>query len=331
MLTDFGYDLLGTLERCRPRIHETYNTNRIVFGFNGMNACKFYHICEYNEFFVILFFSQQMVATKFYSGHDDEAPYVNWTECINTTSDDLLQMELSFLNAIDWKVYVSNEEFFEKVRILEITLAQQQGMKRGFYTYLELSSIMPSVQIANEFIQSMLVMSLSYTVLVATMVASVFLASQIPGTYLNASSRTSATQSSTQLSSSGNSSFQQQIETNEVTNILSTTNGLIESTNDLNVLINLALDRLNETPVPVNTPEQPNKTTRTSSLYSTWYSLLQIDSFKWPVIRSNWDSTCDYGISQFFCNSSARDDLLSSQPKADRFKFDFNGIKIEWA
>lgn len=46
-----------------------------------------------------------MVATKFYSGHDDEAPYVNWSECINTSPDNLLQMEICFLNAIDWKVY----------------------------------------------------------------------------------------------------------------------------------------------------------------------------------------------------------------------------------
>lgn len=275
-----------------------------------------------------------MVATKFYSGHDDEAPYVNWAECLSTTPDNLLQMELSFLSAIDWKVYVSNEEFFEKVKTLEITLARQQGLQRGFYTYLELSSIMPSVQIAKEFLQSMLVLSLSYTVLVATMVASVFLASQIPGTYLNASSSLgNASQSATQLSE--NSSSPQPIENNEVTNMFSTTSELIEFTDsDLDILLNLALDRLNETSESEKTSKHPNKTSQTSSMYSTWFSLLKIDSFKWPVITNNfnWDSTCDYGInSNFFNDSSTCGNQLSSQPNADRFSFGFNGIKIKWA
>lgn len=126
-----------------------------------------------------------MVATKFYSGHDEEAPFINWSECVNTSSDKLLQMELSFLNAIDWKIYVSNEEFFNKVKLLEATLAHRQGMNRGFFTYSEMNCVLPSVQIAKHFIQSTLVLGLSYTVFVATMVASVFLASQIPGTQLS--------------------------------------------------------------------------------------------------------------------------------------------------
>lgn len=262
----------------------------------------------------VFFFLYQMVATKFYSGHDDEAPYVNWSECINTTPDNLLQMELSFLNAIDWKVYVSNEDFFEKVKTLEIILAQQQGMKRGFYTYLEMSNLIPSVQMAKQFLQSVLVLSFGYTVLVASMVASVFLASQIPGIYL--SSQTSGTPSSNQLSSE-NSSSSQQIETNEVTNIFSTTSELIESNSDLKVLLNLALDRLYETP-------------NTTTLYSTWYSLLKIDSFIWPA------STCDYGTrtnSNLVCNSTAGGDFVSFPPDADPsyMPIPFYGIKIKWA
>lgn len=124
-----------------------------------------------------------MVATKFYSGHDDEAPHVNWTDCMN--SENLLELELSFLNAIDWNCYVSREEFFEKVKSLEIVLAQQQGMKRGFFTYLEMSSVMPPLDDVTYLIQSVIVLSFSYTVFVATMVASVFLVSQIPGSCLH--------------------------------------------------------------------------------------------------------------------------------------------------
>lgn len=124
-----------------------------------------------------------MVATKFYSGHDEETPHVNWTECLN--SDNLLEMELSFLNAIDWKVYVSREEFFEKVEALEIILARQQGLKRGFFTYCEMDNVMPSVDSVTQIVQAAIVMSFSYTVFVATMVASVFLVSQLPCTCLH--------------------------------------------------------------------------------------------------------------------------------------------------
>lgn len=122
-----------------------------------------------------------MVATKFYSGHDDEAPHLNWAECI----DNVLEMELSFLDAINWKVYVSREQFFEKVKSLEIVLARQQGLKHGFFTYLEMNSVMPSIDDVTYLIQSIIVLGFSYTVFVATMIASVFLVSQIPVTCLH--------------------------------------------------------------------------------------------------------------------------------------------------
>lgn len=124
-----------------------------------------------------------MVATKFYSGHDDEVPNVNWTEFLN--NDDLLEMELSFLNAIDWKVYVSRQQFFEKVKSLERVLARQQGLKHGFFTYLEMDSVMPSIDSVTQLIQATIVLTFSYTVFVATMVASVFLVSQLPCTCLH--------------------------------------------------------------------------------------------------------------------------------------------------
>lgn len=274
-----------------------------------------------------------MVATKFYSGHDDEAPYVNWAECANMTPDNLLDMELSFLNAIDWKVYVSNEEFFNKVKSLEIILARQQGTKRGFYTYLELSSLMPSAQVAKQLIQSILVLSFSYTVLVATMVASVFLVSQIPGTYLNA--RTSTTHSSTNLSV-GNASLSQKVY--DIRTAYPATTEPSESTentseSDLDVMFNLALERLNNTSDPVNTNEQTNETW-TSSFFSSWYSLLKIDALQRPVIANNmdWKYTCDEGINEnLFCNSSTHKAFLSTSTTADRIKFSFNGIKLKWA
>lgn len=263
-----------------------------------------------------------MVATKFYSGHDDEVPYVNWAECMNVNSENLLQMELSFLNSIDWKVYVSNEEFFEKVKSLEIILARRQGISRGFFTYLELSSVMPSVQITTQFIQSILVLGLSYTVFVATMVASVFLVSQIPGTYLNASSRTNTSQSADV------STANPQIESNDTAFSATEHIEFVRDSSDLgiNVVLNLDFDRLKEISDRENTTERPNMTTGWShSIFSTWYSLL-----KWPVIdRLDSKFTCDNDFDgNFYCNSSFCNDLLNPARKLS-----YNGIEIKptWA
>lgn len=129
-----------------------------------------------------------MVATKFYSGHDEDSS-VNWAEYAKMTPDNLLRMELEFLAALDWKVYVSNEEFFEKVESIEKKLARRQGLARGWFTYMELDSLLPSIQITKSFLHFTFIIGLSYTAFVATIVASVFLVSQIPGSYLNATNR----------------------------------------------------------------------------------------------------------------------------------------------
>lgn len=129
-----------------------------------------------------------MVATKFYSGHDEDSS-INWAEYAKMSPDNLLRLELEFLTALDWKVYVSNEEFFEKVVTIEKKLARRQGLTRGWFTYMELDSLMPSIKITDTFLHFTFIIGLSYTAFVATIVASVFLVSQIPGSYLNASSR----------------------------------------------------------------------------------------------------------------------------------------------
>lgn len=189
--------------------------------------------------------------------------------------------------------------------MMEVILAQQQGTKRGFYTYSELSSLMPSAQVAKQFIQSMLVLSLSYAVLVATMMASVFLVSHVPGTYLNASSRTNETEPS------GNSNSQQQIQSDEFPTMLLMTTEFESSTSDLDELLNFSLYRLNETSELV-------KPTKLPHFYSTWHSLPVITNY---LNYLNWNKYIP------FCNSSEHSNQFRN---ADRFDFGFNGIKLKW-
>lgn len=221
-----------------------------------------------------------MVATKFYSGHDDEAPYVNWTECLN--SDILLEMELSFLNAIDWKVYVSREEFFAKVKALEIVLARQQGSKRGFFTYHEMDSVMPSVDSVSQIIQAAIVLSFSYTVLVATMVASVFLVSQLPCTCLHKPTQSTLIQSTVEIPSE-NSTTHQFI--NEKPTVAT---DLVEKLFDFD-LTDYQMKKL-------------NATTWIPMMFSSWYSLI-------PVINDNDDYMACSGLNLTFLSNSPIDGI----------------------
>lgn len=286
-----------------------------------------------------------MVATKFYSGHDDEAPYVNWAEYANMTPDNLLQMELAFLCALDWKVYVSNEEFHEKVKSLETTLARRQGMHRGWFTYVELDSLLPSIQIAKHFLQTTLVLGLSYTAFVATMVASVFLVSQIPGTCLNSSSRTSTTHHDV-ASTNDSSTTSQPIDSNHTitTFAMEDAKPVIDHDHsrgfESNILLDLTIDRLNET--SARNDEKPvNQTEWNLKPISSWSSFLNGNTFIRSVITNdlNRHGICDMGLNReisaittdSFCNSTSPFKIFSFQPDTEPIKFDFHGITSTFA
>lgn len=282
-----------------------------------------------------------MVATKFYSGHDDEAPYVNWSECMNITPDNLLQMELTFLNAMDWKVYVSNEEFYDKVELLEQILARKQGINRGWFTYMELNSLLPSVQIAKQILQTTLIFGLSYTAFVATMVASVFLVSQIPGSYLNAASRARSSQSTI-----GVDQTQNHMNVGDASTMIlaSTTDNLITDSNQNgfipNNLLDLTLNRLNDTFEPEIYENQLHRTKE--NVFSSWYSILQRNAFEWTVITNSLnqqtnnkqDIEAEYAnefSTDLFCNLTSPASIFAIQPNSERIKIDFNSIKMKFA
>lgn len=273
-----------------------------------------------------------MVATKFYSGHDDEAPYVNWAECMNVTPDTLLDMELAFLNALDWKVYVSNEEFYEKVELLERTLAQQQGMHRGWLTYIEMNTLLPSIQIAKHFLQTIIVFGLSYTLFVATMVASVLLVSRIPGTYLNASQQTRSTQTTADLQNTNQSIASD-------TRLLAPTNDIVDIDNaDIEANSEDLINRLNGVP---DLQIMENQTNEWDHPYTflAWYTALQQSGLEWSDISNNFNrqriTVNSFGIDYNellspVCNSTISTGIYPLQPIRDRININFNGVKLKF-
>lgn len=247
-----------------------------------------------------LFLVSMMVATKFYSGHDDEAPSVDWTEC--ASSESLLQMELSFLDAIDWKVYVSREQFFEKVKSLEMILARQQGSKHGFFTYLEMNSVMPSVDSVTQFIQTTIILGFSYTVFVATMVASVFLVSQIPGTCLHKPIRSTSMQANVEIPSEN-----------------STTPTLLNESREKKICdydLNLILNEMSDE----DQWKKPNATTWIP-IFSSWYSRF------FPVISDSLNKALD---KEYTAWSGLNLTFPLYSPVLGRFKSNIQGLKMHW-
>lgn len=133
------------------------------------------------------------MSTKFYKGYDEDVSLSDYAEYGNMTNDHLIKIEMEFLAALNWNLYVSNEEFFRKFYSLEAILAQKQGLHRGWFTYVELNHLLPSITIAKSLIQYTLVLAMSYAAFVATIAGSIFLVSHVPGTSLYASSTTAVT------------------------------------------------------------------------------------------------------------------------------------------
>ena len=140
-----------------------------------------------------------MVATKFYSGHDEDVSLSDWAEYGNMTHEQLVQVELEFLSALNWNIYVSNEEFFDRVHLLEGILAKRQGLHRGWFTYTEMNSLLPALTIAKSLMQLTMILAMGYAAFVATIVGSVFLASQVPGTSLHSASKSTGIASTPKL------------------------------------------------------------------------------------------------------------------------------------
>lgn len=133
-----------------------------------------------------LFIVSMMVSTKFYCGYDEDIYLSAWADSGSMSVDHMKQLELEFLDAIGWKVYVSNQEFFEKLKSVEKVLAKRQGLARGWLTYTELINFIPTLALAKQILNYSTVLALSYTASVMTIAGAFFLASNInvPGNVL---------------------------------------------------------------------------------------------------------------------------------------------------
>lgn len=131
-----------------------------------------------------------MVSTKFYSGYDEEVYITEWAEYGNLAVDRLKALEVEFLDAMDWKIYVSNETFFKKLVEIERILAERETRTRGWLTYTELCTLMPSIDAIRKAVSYSALLAVSYTAGVIALAGAFFVASHVPGSYLCDRART---------------------------------------------------------------------------------------------------------------------------------------------
>ncbi|XP_043283256.1 protein CNPPD1 [Venturia canescens] len=136
-----------------------------------------------------LFLVSLMVASKFLNddGEEDEVFNMEWAKSGDLTIGEINQLEKEFLGAIDWSVFVKNRDFWERLRRLEKDIAYKEGRKRGWFSYTELTCLMENVQLAaivHTFVSVSSICLVTYAAGLITLLGSVLVASQLPGTTL---------------------------------------------------------------------------------------------------------------------------------------------------
>lgn len=125
----------------------------------------------------------QMVSTKFYCDYDEMEVFASvWAEEGGVDVERLKQLEITFLNAIQWNILVSQNEFNEKLRTVEQLLALKEGLRRNFFTYTEMELLMPSLEIAKRILNYTTILMFSYACSIATIALSSVILASVPVT-----------------------------------------------------------------------------------------------------------------------------------------------------
>ncbi|XP_050344815.1 protein CNPPD1 [Nymphalis io] len=130
-----------------------------------------------------LFLVSLMVSNKFLQddGEDDEVICSEWAVSGGLELDQLKKLEVEFLNAIDWNVFVSEKSFEDGLLWLERQVALRQAQLRGFFTYSDLAAACSSSllsELAHGVSAACLGVTLSYVSSLLTLVTSTLVISQ---------------------------------------------------------------------------------------------------------------------------------------------------------
>uniref|UniRef100_A0A8C9U4C5 Protein CNPPD1 n=2 Tax=Scleropages formosus TaxID=113540 RepID=A0A8C9U4C5_SCLFO len=87
-----------------------------------------------------LFLISMMVASKYLydEGEEEEVFNDEWGAAGKLDVQTVNTLEMNFLKAIDWSLYAEPREFYDILARLETTIAQKQGLSRGWFTYTDM-------------------------------------------------------------------------------------------------------------------------------------------------------------------------------------------------
>ncbi|XP_026219880.1 protein CNPPD1 [Anabas testudineus] len=87
-----------------------------------------------------LFLISMMVASKYLydEGEEEEVFNDEWGAAGKLDVQTVNNLEMNFLNAIDWSLFTEPNDLFDILSQLETSIAHRQGMKRGWFTYTDL-------------------------------------------------------------------------------------------------------------------------------------------------------------------------------------------------
>ncbi|XP_070570919.1 protein CNPPD1-like [Ptychodera flava] len=134
-----------------------------------------------------LFLVSMMLASKYLydEGEEEELYNDEWADIAGVEVDDVNQMEMDFLAAMDWNLYVKPIDFFLFLHCIERRIAFQEGNKRGWFSYTDLSVLIDGEDIydvcigaVTQTLQVAGVCTLMYGMCAAALIGSSVLASQ---------------------------------------------------------------------------------------------------------------------------------------------------------
>ncbi|KAJ2952422.1 hypothetical protein O0L34_g6726 [Tuta absoluta] len=153
-----------------------------------------------------LFLITLMVGNKFLQddGEDEEVFCSEWASSGGLDLSQLKRLELQFLNAIDWNVFVNEKHFEKGLQWLERRVALKQAQLRGFFTYGDLAAASDGAQIATalrEAAEASVAAAASYVASLLALVTSALVVSAtcLPAQHLLAALSTTTTRSAVSL------------------------------------------------------------------------------------------------------------------------------------
>merc|ERR1719348_679753 len=139
-----------------------------------------------------LFLVSLLVASKFLQddGEEDEVFNDDWAASGGMDTKELNRLELEFLSALDWRIYVDNHEFSRTVEKIETVIAVRALCSRGWGSYSDLSVLCSphSNTLGNNLLMLLLKSALqvttvcltAYTASLLTLVSTLALLSRTP-------------------------------------------------------------------------------------------------------------------------------------------------------